>query len=292
MKVRAAAIALGLLAGGANVLTAQQPQCSVAERRVRGAAVATTVAGTNAALYAYFNRAWWSGERRSFWFNNDWDMAFRDQDKFGHLYGGYQITRVGAGLLRFACVSPGKAVLWSALHSTAFQLQIELWDARQKLYGFSTPDVLFNTIGAAYAVGQQHSRVLGAIRPTVSYHQSPARKLGIGENANLRFTTDYAGQTYWLSANPDDLLPERAARLWPGILRFSVGHSVTEYQDPYTARVTRAKRVLVGSVDLDVRRLPGNHPAWRTVKNQLSYYRFPAPALRFTPRVKLVRWYQ
>lgn len=271
---------------------AANADCAPREKVARRAVVGGTIVGANTAMYIYFRNAWWSGEKRSFWFNNDWDEVFRDQDKFGHFYGGYQLTRVGAGLLRFACVSPKRAVALSALHSTLFQLQIEVWDAQQKMYGFSIPDLLFNTAGAGYAVAQEHSRTLAAILPTVSYHQSLSRKLGVGENASLRLTTDYAGQTYWLSANPDDLLPASAARLWPGLLRVSFGHSVTEWRDPYTGAGRRGKRVLVASVDLDVRRLPGNHPVWRTVKEQLAFYHFPAPALQFTPSFKGVRWYQ
>lgn len=283
-------VAVGI--GMASATAASAAECPPSEKVARRALVAGTIASANTAMYIYFKNAWWSEERRSFWFNNDWDEPFRDQDKLGHLYGGYQLTRVGAGLLRFACVSRGRAVALSALHSTLFQLQIEIWDAQQKLYGFSMPDLLFNTVGAGYAVAQEHSRVLDAIRPTVSYHQSLSRKLGVGDNASLRLTTDYAGQTYWLSANPDDLLPPKTARLWPGILRLSLGHSVTEWRDPYTGTRGRGKRVLVASVDLDVRRIPGNHPLWRTVKEQLSFYHFPAPALQFTPSLRGVRWYQ
>ena len=289
---RIACLALPLVMLAGRGVRAQDTRCAGDDRTLRRAAVATTVVAANVGMYAYFANAWWSGERRDFWFNNDWDEVFRDQDKFGHLYGGYQLTRAGAGLLRFACVSPGKAVLWSALHSTAFQLQIEIWDARFKMYGFSMPDVLFNTLGAAYAVGQHRSPTLAAIQPTVSYHRSRARTMAVGENANLRLTTDYTGQTYWLSANPDDLLPDHAARFWPGILRVSLGHSITDWRDPLTAADVRAQRVLVGSIDIDIRRLPGDHPMWTTVKEQLSYYRFPAPALRFTPKFELVRWYQ
>lgn len=284
--------ALGLAVVLVRGAGSQANDCRGAERVMRRAAVATTVVGANAAMYVYFKHAWWSGERHGFWFNNDWDQAFRDQDKFGHLYGGYQLTRAGAGILRFACVSPAKAVLWSAVHSTAFQLQIELWDARQKLYGFSVPDVLFNTVGAAYAIGQQHSRTLDAIRPTVSYRQSQSRRLGVGDNVSLRLTTDYAGQTYWFSANPDDFLHPRAARYWPGLLRLSLGHSVTEWRNPRTGAPLRGRRVLVGGIDLDVRRIPGRNPTWRTFKEQLSFYHFPSPAIRFTPSFEFVRWYR
>lgn len=273
-------------------LDAQTSDCTGRERTIRRTVAGATFVGANAAMYAYFDNAWWSGETRDFWVNYDWDMSFRDQDKAGHFLGGYHLTRIGSGLMRFACVSPRKAVAFSAAYATLFQLQIEIWDAKQKLYGFSPPDLLFNTAGAAWGVGQHYSRTLNAIRPTISYHQSLMRRLGVGENASLRLTTDYAGQTYWFSVNPDDLLPRELGRYWPGLLRFSAGHSVTDWRDPYTGTEIRGKRVIVLSLDVDPRRIPGNHPMWRSFLEQVSYYRFPAPALLIAPSVDGVRWYQ
>ena len=272
--------------------TPAQDACTGRERIVRRAAVTTAFIGGNAALYVYFDKAWWSGEKSDFWFNNDWDMPFRDQDKAGHLIGGYHLARFGEDFLRFACVSPRKAVFWSAAYATAFQLQIEIWDARQKLYGFSPPDVLFNTAGAAWSVTQHFSPTMDAFRPTLSYRQTRMRKLAVGENANLRWTTDYAGQTYWVSVNPDDLLGDSGRRWWPGLFRVSVGHSVTEYRDAYTGVDRRGKRVIALGLDVDPRRLPGDHPLLRALKNQASYYRFPAPAIVIVRDVRFAPWYR
>ena len=285
-------LAITAAAAAVPPAAAAQEGCTGRERAARRAAVTTAFIGGNAAMYVYFQRAWWSGEKRDFWFNNDWDESFRDQDKAGHLLGGYHLARFGSAFLRFACVSPRRAVVWSAAYATAFQLQIELWDARQKLYGFSVPDLLFNTIGAGWSVAQHLSPPLDAWRPTISYRQTRMRRLGVGENASLRATTDYSGQTYWLSVNPDDVLGDGARRWWPGILRLSLGHSVTDWRDPYTGIEQRGRRVIAFGVDLDARRLPGNHPLWRTLKNQASYYRFPAPALVIVRDVKIAPWYR
>ena len=64
-------------------------------------AVGTAFVGGNIELWHYFKQAWWSGEKAPhFFFRSDWDENFRDQDKFGHLLGGYQLTRVGYESLR------------------------------------------------------------------------------------------------------------------------------------------------------------------------------------------------
>jgi len=76
---------------------AQTSDCTGRERTIRRAVAGATFVGANAAMYAYFDNAWWSGEQSDFWVNYDWDMSFRDQDKAGHFLGGYQLTRIGTG---------------------------------------------------------------------------------------------------------------------------------------------------------------------------------------------------
>ncbi|HEY3257800.1 MAG TPA: hypothetical protein VGJ64_03020, partial [Gemmatimonadaceae bacterium] len=62
--------------------------------------VGAVFVGGNALLYRYFKRAWWSGERaKHFFFRADWDEDFRDQDKFGHMLGGFHLARIGGALL-------------------------------------------------------------------------------------------------------------------------------------------------------------------------------------------------
>jgi uncharacterized protein YfiM (DUF2279 family) len=218
-------------------------------------------------------------------------MAFRDQDKLGHGYGGYQLTRVGAGLLRSACVGDRKAAWAGAAYAAAFQLQIEVWDGYQEKYGFSPPDLLFNTAGAAYAVLQHERPALRAFKPTVSYARTTALKRAPA-GAELRPTVDYSGQTYWVSVDVEELLPEARRRYWPAILRFSVGRSITDWVNPETLAAQRASNLLVLSLDIDPARLPGDHPLWNTVKQQLSYYRFPAPAIVIGPGGGGRAWYR
>jgi hypothetical protein len=46
------------------------------------------------------------------------------------------------------------------------------------------------------------------------------------------------------------------------------------------------------SLDIDPEKLPGQNRIWRQVKHELSYYHFPAPALRLTPTTKGISWYR
>ena len=254
--------------------------------------VATVFVGGNLALYEYFRRAWWSGERSSgIWINWERHEPFRQQDKLGHALGGYHLARVSDGLLRVACVSPTKATLYGAAYATAFQLQIELWDGLQKKYGFSPPDLVANALGAGLHVAQVRRPSLRVVKPTVSYARTAALKRA-PPGAELRPTIDYSGQTYWLSFDVDSMLPPPARRYWPGLVRLSVGHSITDWVDPATQQTQRARRRLLLSLDLDPEKLPGTHRLWRPVKRQLAYYHFPAPALQLAPGLTGIAWHR
>jgi hypothetical protein len=259
------------------------------------AAVGAAFVGGNAYLYHYFKKAWWSGERAPhFFFHADWDQQFRDQDKFGHMLGGYHLARFGHAGLRSACVGEKKAIIWSAAYAAAFQIQIEIFDGQFKKYGFSYADVIANTTGQTFAVLQELHPSLRAIKPTFSYHKT--RALMNTESGKipgeLRPSLDYSGQTYWFSTDVNRLLPDAAKPYWPSFIRFSVGHSVTDWINPETAEAQRGKRKIILSLDFDPEKLPGNAPWWRSVKHTLSYYRFPAPALELTPKMHLTPWYR
>jgi len=266
---------------------------SRAEITRRRVGVAAAFIGGNAALYSYMKNAWWSGEEADgFFFNADWDEDFRDQDKFGHFFGGYHLARFGAAFLRSACMSKPKAIAWSAAYAAAFQLQIEIWDAKFVKYGFSYPDLLSNTLGTALAVVHETNPRTRAIRPTISYWRSAAMRNRDNIPGELRPTLDYSGQTYWLSADIDALLPPAAKPFWPSFLRFSAGHSITDWIDPLTGANIRAKRKIVLTIDFDAEKLPGENRFWKTFKRQLGYIHLPSPALVLTPDLELVGWYK
>lgn len=258
-------------------------------------AVGTAFVAGNAELWQYFKRAWWSGEKaKHLFFRGDWDQEFRDQDKFGHLYGGYHLTRFGHAALRSVCVSERKAVIASAAYAAFFQLQIEVFDGMYKKYGFSYADMIANTTGQMFAVLQELHPRLKAIKPTISY--SPSRAMRNRSNfttpSELRRSLDYSGQTYWMSVEPKEFLPPAAKRYWPDLLRLSVGHSVTDWVNPETGASQRAKRRLLLSIDLNPQALPGNGRLMKSIKRQLSYYHFPAPVLQLTPRFRGIQWYR
>jgi hypothetical protein len=281
-----------------SAVSLPNPSCPLTPSQLSAVrtAVGTAFVGGNAYLYHYFKKAWWSGDRAPhFFFHADWDQWFRDQDKFGHMLGGYHLARFGYSALREACVSDKKALIWATAYAAAFQLQIEIFDGMYKKYGFSYADMISNTAGQALFVIQTVHPALKAIKPTFSYHKTLAlRNTEAGLiDSELRPSLDYSGQTYWFSTDVNQLLPAAAKPYWPSFIRFSVGHSITDWVVPTPPSATvRAKRKILLSLDFDPEKLPGNWPLWRTIKHTLSYYHFPAPALELTPKLHLSPWYR
>jgi hypothetical protein len=274
----------------AQQLSCGHPRSEVALRR---AGVAAVFVGGNAALYSYFKQAWWSGEKADhFFFHADWDENFRDQDKFGHAFGGYHLARFGNSFLRSACMSDTKALAWSTAYAALFQLQIEIWDGMFRKYGFSYADLLANTTGTALSVLHETHPKTRAIKPTISYWPSAAMRNADNIPGEIRPSLDYSGQTYWLSADIDALLPPQSKPYWPSFLRISIGHSITDWIDPQTGANIRAQRKILLSLDFDAEKLPGENRFWKTFKRQLSYIHLPSPAIQITPDLKVIGWYK
>lgn len=84
---------------------------------------------------------------------------------------------------------------------------------------------------------------------------------------------DFGAHTLWISGNLHDLLPGKAAAVWPAPLRLSVGRRSLGDRMP--------SEYIVG-LDLDAARLPGTHPAWQKAKQVLHVLRLPGPALVVT----------
>ena len=52
------------------------------------------------------------------------------------------------------------------------------------------------------------------------------------------------------------------------------------------------KQALALGLKVDIEKLPGDNPVWRTVKRNLSYAHLPSPALQLTPKFEGIKWYR
>jgi hypothetical protein len=189
-------------------------------------------------------------------------------------------------------MSNTKAIAWSAAYAAVFQLQIEIYDGFYKKYGFSYADLLANTTGTVLAVLHETHPKTKAIRPLISYHKSAAMRNADNIPGELRPSLDYSGQTYWLAFNPYDMMEPDTRKWWMGILRVSVGHSITDWIDPQTGANMRAQRKILLTIDIDAEKLPGDNRIWKTVKRQIGYIHLPSPALQISPDTEVIGWYK
>jgi hypothetical protein len=128
-------------------------------------------------------------------------------------------------------------------------------------------------------------------RPSSLYLDRSERRLAGRPHTDFAID-DYEGMTFWATLAVEPFLPARARAAWPDFLGLAVGYGATGlhgsnakskgpeklYRDLPDAR----PELFVG-LDCDPRFLPGQRRAWRYLKTQLNWIRWPAPAVRLYP---------
>jgi hypothetical protein len=219
-------------------------------------------------------RRWWQDRSTSFRVMNDWEYVLW-ADKLGHFFSTSLFARLYTASLRWSGVSERDALLWGTVAGWTQLLYYEILDGFGPQWGFSPGDVLFNTIGAAFTYAQGRMDYLQPFDMKVSYWPSGWE----GKN----FTDDYAGQTWWITVNPNRALGGRG-EAFPGWLNLTVGYGA---RDRNEMDFLTTPHVYLG-VDLELRGLPIDHPLWNEAVEWLRYLHLPAPALRLTPRPMLL----
>ena len=246
---------LPLLAAGAQSAAGCAPVS--ATRVVTQAAAAALVTGV---------------EYRDMTRQGGWHMANEDDrvavaaDPSSHLHalGSYRMAR---NLTASQCTSEAalRSAAWrGAGMSLAIGVAKEVSDGAYN--GFSPTDLAVDAVGAGYAVAQAYVPVLRHVTPTFSVAPSAFRT----SSGPMGALTNYAHQTFWLSANMHDIAPKSVSRAWPSALRLSAGRRAYGGGTPSD---------YVLGLDLDAARLPGSHPVWMRVKQVMHNVRLPGPAL-------------
>lgn len=236
----------------------------------RVAALAGGSAGAALLVMETQRRRWWEDRSPQFRVANDWGYV-RWSDKLGHFYAAALQTRLYRSALRWAGVSEPQARLWGAVGGFTNQLYYEVLDGYGPQWGFSPGDLVFNTLGVYFATAQADDPAFDAFFFKVSYWPSGWE----GKNP----MDDYAGQTYWLTANPHHLAPSPAKRYLPPWLNVAVGYGARD-RDEYDFLTTSL--VYVG-LDLEPAGLPFRGKVWDTLVPFLRHVHLPGPAVRLTP---------
>lgn len=237
------------------------------------------------------NQLWYSDyEQSKFHTTNDAEQWLQ-MDKMGHVFSSYQIGRIGADALNWSGVSEKDQLLYGATLGFGYLTVVEVFDGFSKEWGFSWTDMLANTVGTSFYIGQELLWKEQRITLKYSFHttkyanQNP-EKLGNGFLEEM--LKDYNGQTYWLSANLHSFFKESKLPTW---LNIAVGYSATGMltgnedivvdnflinQDP--------KRQLFLSLDVDLSKIKTNSPLLKTIFSVFNVIKVPFPTMEFTDK--------
>ncbi len=233
-------------------------------------------------------------ETGPFHIQEDWRWTW-GLDKAGHFFGGYATSYFFAEILMAIGVSWEMASITGAGLGLLYTSYVEVLDGFSKDFGFSPTDFYADLAGAGFYLLQYYCPVLQNFSPKFMY-VNPA---WIGEKTRIphdSFIDDYSSQTFWLSVNVHNLLPDKAKSYWPDWLELTFGYGVFSLCDPrydcdlnlsypFSSEAYGNRSFLIGLDYNLVKLLPDGGSFWNWLKQGLNLFRLlPAPALQISDR--------
>jgi len=227
-------------------------------------------------------------------FYND-NAGYLQMDKMGHAFGAYLESYACYSWLRKAGVSKNKALIYGGSAGFLMQLPIEIFDGLYQGWGFSWGDVVANTAGSAFMVGQEMLFDQQIIRHKMSFSKSEYFEQANGYLGNSVFESffyDYNSHTHWFSANVNNFLMCETLPPW---LNIAVGYSAngmfgefenrTYYGGVSLPEVQRTRQFLL-SLDIDWEKIPTHSRFLKTLFKGLNFVKVPFPALEINSQGK------
>ncbi len=241
--------------------------------------IAVAGAGVFTGMHIYYSNTWWKDRRDYFKFAQDGYYA-RNMDKASHIYTANAFTVLTSIAYEWAGVSPSKALLYGAITSMAYETYIEVNDGFAPNWGFDWGDMGANIFGAVYPFIQNEVKPLENVNFKWSFNPKWISKKASGTDDLL---DDYTNMTFWLSVNPEIILPKSLTngKFYPNFLAVALGMSVKGAS--HTAGSTTAFAEWYLALDYDLRKLPGKSDFMKKLKKILNFYHFPSPAVRISP---------
>ena len=245
------------------------------------------LAAANAGIMAYYFTTYYGeNSKTTKWHTfNDWYNWDLNVDKLGHVWATQMYSRTLARMFRWTGMSEPSSAIWGAGVGLLFQFEMENTDAMYKDWGFSWIDMGANTLGAIWPVLQQQYPALRSVNLKMWYR--PSRLLT--QHWVNYVLKDYEGFKYWLTLSLWDVLPASLKPYWPSWLGIAVGYGAQNTMLGKNTYHNRPDNIGLGdqewylALDYDLRKLPGDTPLLRFLKEELNLFHLPAPAIRFTP---------
>ncbi len=274
-----------------------------------------TSAGAGALTYTGvmigLNEIWYADfERSRFQFFNDLG-EWHDMDKMGHAFTAYMESHYIYQGARWTGMKERPSIWLGVAMGSLFQASIEILDAHSAKWGFSVPDIAFNTAGCAIFAGQQlawgEQRILLKVSSTrPSYPDYRVRSVDGGRSMLLSeradelfgrqfpetFIKDYNGQTIWASINLHAFFAKSDSKL-PPWLNVAVGYGAQNMYGGFENEWTDDDGILYRldddifpryqqfylSLDIDLSRIKTKSRWLKTIFSVLNIIKIPAPAL-------------
>lgn len=289
-----------------------------------------TCVGAGTALYSGVSVGLWhfwykDYERSSFQFFNDWG-EWEHQDKAGHLLTAYHEAQWVFQGARWTGMSR-RSSLWTGVAvASGLQLTVEVMDGFSAKWGFSMPDVAFNTLGVGLFASQellwQEQRIGLKVSSTPKSYpdlwvqstdgssqsslQARAGEL-FGSGYPESFFKDYNALITWVSVNPAAFMGSRKPRFLPVWLNVAVGYGAENmfggYENVWPSDNPQyvldpvafpRHRQFYLSFDVDFSRIPTRNRFLRTLFRAINFIKVPAPVLEYNTlgqwRVYPVYW--
>lgn len=266
---------------------------------------ALTYSGFSVGLYNAWYRQY---DQTSFHLFNDWN-EWNNMDKMGHFYTAYFQGVLCYKGAKWTGLNENKSILTGVILGTLFQSTIEVMDGFSGKWGFSIPDVAYNTLGVGAFVFQQkvwkEQRIqfkMSGYRRNYGDHllysitgkesmslQSRADNL-FGSSFAARFLKDYNTQTLWASVNVHSFLNEESK--FPKWLNIALGtgsenlfggfenrwDSTSSYFQLDEEIFPRYRQFFIG-IDLDLTRMGINNYYLKSIMQIFNIFKIPGPAL-------------
>ncbi|MFH0760323.1 MAG: DUF2279 domain-containing protein [Bacteroidota bacterium] len=239
---------------------------------------------------SYLQFVWYKDhERVPFEFYND-NKGYLQIDKFGHSFASYLESYIGYKWLRQAGVKKNPALIFGGTLGIILQAPIEIFDGIYEGWGFSWGDIIANTAGSAFLIGQELLFDEQLIKYKLSYWKSPYLEKAngyLGDNALGGFFYDYNGHSFWLSMPVNRIIPLRQIPDW---LCLSAGYgangmygefkNIRTYHGMVIPETERYRQFLL-SLDIDWTRIRTNSVFLKKVLNAMVLIKLPFPSIEF-----------
>jgi uncharacterized protein YfiM (DUF2279 family) len=219
------------------------------------------------------------------WFNDN--REWKQMDKAGHFFTAFYLSDAGSRAFQWTGMRREKSDLWGSMAGVLLMAPIEWFDGHSEGYGASWGDLLANTAGAAFYLGQQQLWREIRLHPKFSFSPSPyasERPSLLGETYLQQMLKDYNGQTYWISVDMGKFLKTDKKGPWKWI-NLAIGYSANDMVFARNAENKAAGyspyRQGYLSLDLNLSHLKSRSPWINTGLFLANMIKVPAPTFEW-----------